>query len=62
MGKRVLTFGDIEIEKDKFHRCKSHIFLEDVDIENVLVSSKISAVEKCYKLNRCILCLKMVTY
>ena len=32
MGKQILTFGDIEIEKDKFYRYKSPIFLEDVDI------------------------------
>ena len=37
MGKEVLTFGDIEIEKYKFYL----IFLEDVNIEKVLVSNKI---------------------
>ena len=42
MGKEILTFGDIEIEK-------SNIFLEDVDIEKVLVSHKISFGEKCNK-------------
>ena len=39
-------FGNIEIEKDKFYRHKSTIFLEDVDIEKVLVSNNISFVEK----------------
>ena len=33
MGKEILTFGDIEIEKDKFYCYKSNIFLEDVDIK-----------------------------
>ena len=38
MGKKILTFGDIEIEKNKFYCHKTPIFLKDVDIENVLVS------------------------
>ena len=42
-------FGDIEIEKDKFYHHGSSIFLKDVDIEKVLVSSKISSGEKNYK-------------
>ena len=43
MGKEVLTFGDIEIEK------KTPILLGDVDIKKVLVSNKISFGEKNYK-------------
>ena len=38
MGKKILTFGDIEIEKYKFYRHKAPISLKDVDIEKVLVS------------------------
>ena len=45
MGK-ILMFGDIEIEKDNFYRNKSTVFLEDVDIEKVLVPNKISFGEK----------------
>ena len=41
MGKEILTFGDIEIEKDKFYSHKTPILLKDVDIEKVLVSNKI---------------------
>ena len=48
MGKEILTFGDTEIEK-KIYRHKSPIFLEDVDIEKILVSKKISSGEKFYK-------------
>ena len=43
------TFGDIEIVKNKFYFRKNPIFLKDVDIEKVLVSNKISFVEKNYK-------------
>ena len=32
MGKEILTFGDIEIDKNKFYLYKSPIFLKDVDI------------------------------
>ena len=46
MGKEVLTFDIIEIEKKKFCRDKTAIFLKDVDIEKVLVSNKISFGEK----------------
>ena len=41
MGKKILTFGDIEIEKNNFYLHKSPIFKKDVDIEKVLVSKKI---------------------
>ena len=45
MGKEIPTFGDTEIEKNKFYHHKSPIFLGDVDIEKVLVSNKISLGE-----------------
>ena len=44
MGKQILTFGDAGIEKHNFCHYKSPIILENVDIENLLVS--ISAGEK----------------
>ena len=47
MDKENLIFGDIEIEKYKFYHNKARIFFGgDVDIENVLVSNKISFREK----------------
>ena len=49
MRKEILTFGNIEIEKNKFYHHKAPIFLGDVDIEKVLVSNKISFGEKNYK-------------
>ena len=44
MGKEILTFGDIEIEKK--NTAIKVLYLEDVDIEKVLVSNKISSGEK----------------
>ena len=49
MGKKFLTFGDIEIEKNEFYPNKILIPLRDVDIEKVSVSNKISFCEKNYK-------------
>ena len=49
MGKEILTFADIEIEKQKFYRYKSPTFLKDEDIEKLFVSSKMSPGEKNYK-------------
>ena len=40
MGKGISTFGDIEIEQNKFYRIENPIFLKDADIEKVLVSNK----------------------
>ena len=41
MGKEILTFDNIEIEKNKFYR-QTPVFWGNVDIEKVLVSNKIS--------------------
>ena len=41
-----LRFRDIEIVKGKFYSYKSLLPLKDVDIDKVLVSSKISFCEK----------------
>ena len=49
MSKKILTFGDIEIEKNKFYRYNNSIFSKkDVDTEKVLVSNKISFGSKNY--------------
>ena len=49
MSKEILTFRDMEIDKNKFYFHKSPALLRDVDIEKVLASSKISSGEKNYK-------------
>ena len=46
MGNEILTFDNIEIEKNKFYDNKIPIFLKDVDTEKVLVSNKTSFGEK----------------
>ena len=49
MSKEILTFGNIEIEKNKFYNHKTPTFLGDVDIEEVLVSNNISFGKRNYK-------------
>ena len=65
MGKEILTFSNIEIEKNKVYHHKTSIFLERCRIEKVLVSNKVSFGKKTrntllvtfimvIKLNHCI--------
>ena len=50
MGKENLKFGDIKIEKNKFYHYRNPVPLRDVDdIENVLVSNKISFGKENYE-------------
>ena len=46
MGREILTFGNIEFEKNRFHHNKAITFLTDVDVTKVLVSNKTSFDEK----------------
>ena len=46
MSKEVITFGNTEIEKQKFHYHKNLILLEDSDINNIQVSSMVFVGEK----------------
>ena len=41
MGKEILTFGDIEIEKNKFYYHKTPILLRDLGPEEALISNMI---------------------
>ena len=45
-GRKIITFGKIEIEKCKFHYCKDSIFLEDVDTDKILLSNVVSSSEE----------------
>ena len=46
MCKEIIMFGDTEIEKYKFHRFKNKILLNDIDIDKILISKKISSSKK----------------
>ena len=45
-GKEIVAFGDIEIEKWKFHHSKDLILLEYVDTDSMLISSIVSPGKK----------------
>ena len=61
MGKEILSFGDIEIEKNKFYRNTISLHLRDVDTEKVLVSNKNYFGEKTINniLVSCIMIIKL---
>ena len=40
MNKEIITLGDIEIERCKFHYYKNSILIDDVDIHKILISIK----------------------
>ena len=42
MNKEIITLGDIEIERCKFHYYKNSILIDDVDINKILISIKLS--------------------
>ena len=44
--EKVLKFGDIEIEKQKFHKHKEPISIKIIDINKITVSNKISFGKK----------------
>ena len=46
MSKKIIAFGNVKIEKLKFHHRKNLILLEDGDIDNTLISSMTSSGEK----------------
>ena len=41
MDKEIITFGNTEVEKYKFHKLKKPILIFDVNIDRMMVSSKV---------------------
>ena len=46
MEKTIIKFGDIEIEKQKFHQHKRPISIKNIDINKIVVSNKVSFGKK----------------
>ena len=44
--EEIITFGDIEIKKKKFHQHKEPISIENIDINEIAVSNRVSLVKK----------------
>ena len=49
IDKAVIKFGDIEIEKHKFHEHKSPISIENVDINEIVVPNKVTFGKKGFR-------------
>ena len=49
LKKTVITFGDIEIEKQKFHQHKRPISIKNININKIVVSNKVSFGKKSFK-------------
>ena len=49
MEKTITKFGDIEIEKQKFHEHKRHISIKNIDINEIVVSNKTSSSKNGFK-------------
>ena len=49
MGKQLITFGDIEVEKHKFQQHKIHPSIGDVNNNKIIVSNKVSVGKKSFK-------------
>ena len=47
--KIIVKCGDIEIEKQKFHQCKRPISTKSIDINKIVVSSKVSCSKNGFK-------------
>ena len=47
--EKVINFGDIEIQKQKFHQHKQPISIENIDINKIVLSNRVSSGEKGLK-------------
>ena len=41
LKKEIITFGDVEIQKGKFHHSKNPVLLQDGDIDNRMISIEV---------------------
>ena len=49
MNKEIITFGDIEIEKNNFHCSKHRINIINVDVDRIIISKKIPLCKNAFK-------------
>ena len=49
MEKTIIKFGDIEIKKQKFHQHKRPISIKNIDVNEKVVSNKVSFGKKGFK-------------
>ena len=49
MEKTIIKFGDVDIEKQKFHQHKKSISIKNIYINKIVVSNKVSFGKKNFK-------------
>ena len=49
MGKEIITFGNIEVEKSKFHLQNSFILIYGANIDRIVVSNKVTFGKKGFE-------------
>ena len=49
MGKTIIKFGDIEIKNQKFYQHKRPTSIKNIDINQIVVSNKVSFGKKDFK-------------
>ena len=42
MNKKIVMFDDIKIKKRKYHYQKNSVLIDDVNIDKILISNKVS--------------------
>ena len=47
--EKIIKFGDIEIQKQKYHQHKELISIKNLDINKIVVSNKVSFSKKGFK-------------
>ena len=54
MDKEIITFGNIEVKKYKFHQHKNPILIFDVNIAIIIVSNKVPYGYKRFQIFYCV--------
>ena len=47
--KKIIKFGDIEIQKQKFHQNEGHISIINIDLGKIVVSEMVPFYKKVFK-------------
>ena len=47
--EKVIKFGDIQIQKQKFHQHKGPILIKNIDSNKIVVSNKVSNISSATK-------------
>ena len=47
--EKVIKFGDIQIQKQKFHQHKGPISIKNIDSNKIVVSNNVSVGKKAFK-------------